>query len=190
MNASATQSLPLLIRTPDSRDDAALRTLMSAQMNIDPLWPPEYAHNLDIARWLEGPADVQRWVAVDSSHGILAHAGLGQVKADVLGQALKRASGLPTQRLWEICRLVVHPDHRKSDLGSVLTRRAMRYCIERGQVPIAKVLSNRGTWLQMMCDTGWRVVGQTVGSDEGTDYFALLPAQRFIEAAQDNLTHA
>ena len=168
----------IVVWTP--QHDPALRDLMRAQMLMDPNWPPGYAYDMDLAKWLGLPADINRWVATVEGE-VCGHAGLGHVQPDDLGKQLFCAAG--TDQLAEICRMVVDPGYRGANLAAMLTRKAMRTSIEAGLVPIAKVLGNRGTWLINMLKTGWRDVARVEVGSPGEDYFGLLPPERCVEAA-------
>ena len=176
--ASAPQrGLEIILWT--SNHNPALRDLMRAQMLVDPNWPPGYAYDMDLAEWLGLPADMNRWVALVDGQ-VRGHAGLGHVPVDDLGKQLFCVAG--TDRLAEICRMVVDPGARGANIAALLTRKAMRTAIEAGYVPIAKVLGNRGSWLANMLNNGWRDVARVEVGD-GEDYFGLLPPERFVDAA-------
>ncbi len=168
-----------------SADDDGLRDLMARQMRSDVGWPPDYARSDDLAAWLGRPATIGRWVAVDTADSIAGHVGLGTLSgaaADLLSCEL----GCERDRLAEICRLVVEPDTRHRGLASLLTRRAMRSAIEAGRVPVATVLCNRDTWLDMMVNTGWNRIGNVESAVAGSQLAVLLPPQRFVDLAMSS----
>ncbi len=164
-------------------DDPALRALMRTQMDVDPGWPPDYARNTDLAHWLAAPADLGRWVAVDEEGAPVGHVGIGAVHPGPIAEFLRSALKCDLDAMAEICRIVVDPRVRGGGLSSLLTRTALRACIEAGLVPVSNVLSNRGSWLTMMLATGWRNVGSTRSLVSDGDLVALIPPQKFIDAA-------
>lgn len=173
---------PFQCRPWRSSDDNALRELMQRQMLLDPGWPPDYARTDDLAAWLGRPATITRWVAVDMADSVAGHIGLGAVSgaaADLACRELKCGC----EHLAEICRLVVEPGTRHHGLASLLTRRALRAAIEASRVPIATVLDNRGSWLNMMVNTGWRQLGDVHSAVSDSRLAVLAPPQRFIDLA-------
>jgi len=171
-------------REVSDADADALRELMRAQMRIDPGWPPGYAKSLDLAAWLGQPATLGRWAAVDEDGRIVGHGGLGRVESGPASQLLCAALDCPGARLAEICRLVVDPAARGRGVAGLLTRKAMRTAIDEGRIPVATVLDNRGTWLQMMLDTGWREVGWLPARSGEGKLALLLPAERLVTLAR------
>ena len=176
-------ALPFSVRVWNHSDDPGLRALMQAQMNVDPGWPPDYARTSDLAAWLAAPADLERWVAVDEGGKPVGHVGIGSVHAGPIAEFLRTALQCELDAMAEICRIVVDPRVRGRGLSGLLTRKALRACIEAGLVPVSNVLSNRGSWLTMMLSTGWRTVGSTRSLVSDGDLVALIPPRRFIDAA-------
>jgi GNAT superfamily N-acetyltransferase len=168
--------------SPD--DDDALRALMQAQMELDAGWPPDYARRSDLAAWLAKPANLGRWIAVDAEGSPVGHVGIGTVHEDALGELLRDALHCGYDAMAEICRIVVDPRVRGRGLASLLTRRALRACIEAGLIPVSTVLRNRGSWLTMMRSTGWRDVGSAPSGVSSNELVALIPRQQFIDAAR------
>ena len=164
-------------------DAPALRAIMRAQMQRDPGWPPDYARSEDPAAWLARPADLGRWVAEDGRRRVVGHVGLGRIGNGQAADLLAEALCCGVDDLAEICRRVVDPRGRLHGLGSTLTRRAMRAAIESGRVPAATVLENRGSWLSMMLETGWRDVGRLDSRVPGSGLAVLAPPERFVDLA-------
>ena len=156
---------------------------MRLQMSVDPGWPPDYAKSSDLAEWLQRPATLGRWVAVDDQHRIVGHVGLGAVGSGPVADDLCAELACRTDQLAEICRIVVDPDVRMQGLAGLLTRKAMRASIEAALVPIATVLENRGAWLQMMLATGWRSVGKVGSQVQDVDLVVLAPPRKFVDLA-------
>ncbi len=132
--------------------------------------------------WLARPADRGRWVAVDQHGKVVGHVGTGAVRAGPVAALLCAALPCERDQMAEICRMVVAPESRGHGLSGLLTRAAMRACIEAEVVPVSTVLRSRGSWLTMMLATGWRRVGATEGG-ANDDLVVLIPPQRFIDAA-------
>jgi GNAT superfamily N-acetyltransferase len=170
------------VREWNRGDDADLRTLMRVQMDVDAGWPPDYARTSDLTEWLATPANLGRWVAVDPGGRTVGHVGIGEVHPGPIAELLRSALQCELDAMAEICRIVVDPNVRGRGLSRLLTRRALRACIERRLVPVSNVLSNRGSWLTMMLSTGWRNVGSTRSLVSEGDLVALIPPQKFIDA--------
>jgi hypothetical protein len=164
-------------------DDEALRNLMRRQMQADSMWPPAYARCRDPAQWLGQPADLGRWVAVDLQARVVGHVGLGSIRLGPVADLLRPALPCGLERVAEICRLVVDPQARLYGLASLLTRRGLRSAIEAGRVATANVLTNRGSWLDMMQRTGWQYVGETSASTGTETLVVLLAPIRFVRLA-------
>jgi GNAT superfamily N-acetyltransferase len=156
---------------------------MQAQMDVDPGWPPDYARGGDLTEWLAAPANLGRWVAVDELGTLVGHVGIGDVRPGPNADSVRSALRCELDAVAEICRIVVDPRVRRQGVSGLLTRRALRACIEAGRVPVSNVLSNRGAWLTMMLATGWRRVGSTRSAVSDGDLVALIPAQKFVDAA-------
>ncbi len=173
-----------VIRCWEPDDDAQLRTLMKRQHDIDPKWPPAYAHTLDFAEWLAKPATLGRWVA-ERDGVLVGHAGLGVVSPDHSGH-YSSFLDCAEREIAVICRMVVDPDHRSGGLAADLTRKALRRAIESGKHPVAEVLTGRGSWLDMMLATGWQEIVRTDGQ-QGTEPLVLLAApERFNKLVRNN----
>jgi GNAT superfamily N-acetyltransferase len=156
--------------------------LLGRQAAIDAGWPPAYARELDGGQWLAAPADLMRWVALGEDGAPIGHIGLGSVRDPAIAALVSAHEGSTSHA--EICRLVVDPDSRTRGLAGVLTRRALRGAIEAGHVPFATVLTSRGSWLDMMCATGWRTVGRVVARDGVDELVVLLAPDRFVAQAR------
>jgi len=176
-------ALPFRARVWNHGDDPGLRALMQVQMNVDPGWPPDYARTSDLAAWLAAPANLGRWVAVDEGGKPVGHVGIGSVRPGPIAEFLRSALHCELDAMAEICRIVVDPRVRGRGLSGLLTRKALRACIDAGLVPVSSVLSNRGSWLTMMLSTGWRTVGSIRSLVSDGDLVALIPPRRFIDAA-------
>lgn len=169
-------------------DDQALRRLMEHQLSRDPTWPPAYARAGDLARWLGEPATLGRWVAL-SGGSIVGHAGLGVPDTQHDFHFCAQLACAPDD-LAVICRMVVAPANRIQGLASLLTRKALRCAIEQGRIPVAEVLTGRGTWLKMMLDTGWREAAVLPGIGNDERLVLLTPPQHLVAAAQRYRAHA
>ncbi len=156
---------------------------MQMQMDLDPGWPPAYARSGDLADWLGAPANLGRWIAVDDAGTPVGHIGIGTVNPGPVAEFLRSALQCDLDNMAEICRAVVDPTARGRGLSGLLTRKALRACIEAGLVPVSTVLSNRGSWLTNMVSTGWRNVGSAKSLVSDGDLVALIPPQKFIDAA-------
>jgi len=172
----------ILVRDWCVADDLHLEGLMRAQRELDPAWPPNYAHGLDMPTWLGAPCTLGRWVGVLAGGKVIGHAGLGCPEAERLDVYCEYL-GCAADAVALICRLVVSPDSRHSGLSSLLTRKALRHAITSGRVPVAEVLSGRGSWLQMMLDSGWHKISVWAGALPGEDLYLLAPPRKFIEVA-------
>lgn len=172
------------IRPRRAEDDESLRAMMRLHMQRDPGWPPAYAHNDDPADWLSRPATIGRWVAVDGSGNSVGHIGLGAVKPGPCRDALQTALDCSVNDMAEICRTVVHPDARGKGLAGQLTRTALRQAIGSGLFPVSTVLSNRGSWLEMMLSTHWQEVCRVPSEAGNCELVALLPPSRLIDAVR------
>ncbi len=165
-------------------DDPMLREVMQAHVTLDPGWPPSYARDGDLAAWLGQAADQGRWVALDSAAQIVGHGGLGSVKPAPYRDSLLNALDCDPEDLVEICRVVVHPQMRGYGLAGELTRVALRAAIESGRFPVSNVLSNRGSWLDMMLATGWREIGRIRSQVSDSEIVSMLPPDRFVAAVR------
>jgi GNAT superfamily N-acetyltransferase len=172
-----------VVREWSACDDDALRSVMRAQMEIDPGWPPPYAREADLAEWLAKPANLGRWVANDASGTPVGHVGIGAVRPGPLWEAWQSALHCDLFEAVEICRMIVDPRVRGRGLAALLTRKALRASIEAGRIPVSSVLVNRGSWLAMMLETGWRSVGIVKSSVSDGGLVALIAPQRFVDAA-------
>lgn len=171
-------------RAAADTDAPALRSMMHEQQRVDPGWPPDYANREDLADWLARPADLGRWVAEDIGGRVCGHVGLGKVKHEVVSERLCAALECDPDILAEICRMVVVPGLRRYGLSGLLTRRAIRAAIEARRIPVATVLENRGTWLTMMLQTGWREVDRVPSRNAGSALAILAPPVRFERLAR------
>jgi len=165
-------------------DDPGLVGILRAQLVNDPAWPPAYAHRLDLGDWLGGPADLGRWVAVDGRQ-VVGHIGLGNVSGSV-AEEFSRATGHRADGLAELCRTVVDPHARGNGIASALTRKALKTALIMRRIPVATVLTGRGSWLQMMKDTGWRPVADIEASGSSERLILLLAPERFIDTPLSN----
>lgn len=153
---------------------------MRSQMLADPGWPPDYAKSTDLAEWLRLPATMGRWVAVNDEGVVVGHVGVGHMVPGPIDDLLRGFLLCRTDQLAEICRIVVNPEARRHGVAGLLTRKAMRAAIEGGQVPIATVLENRVSWLEMMLATGWRSIGTVSSRVADVDLRVLAPPPKFV----------
>lgn len=174
------------VRELQPPDDLQLRKMLYTHMLEDTAWPPRYAHQLDIGHWLAAPADMGRWVAVDAEQErILGHIGLGRVRGPAAEQ-FARATGQRPEQFAELCRAIVDPDARGIGVSSALTRKALKSALDMRRIPVATVLTGRGSWLQMMRNTGWQQVGDIEARDSDERLVLLLAPQKFIDVAGRN----
>jgi len=165
-------------------DDGALEDILRAQIGADPAWPPKYAHQLKLSTWLGGPADLGRWVAIDD-HRILGHIGLGTVNG-AIAQGFTAATGYRSTELAECCRMVVDPQSRGLGIASALTRAAIKAAMTMQRIPVATVLTGRGTWLEMMQNTGWQRIGDIEATTPDERLVLLLAPHKFVAALESD----
>jgi hypothetical protein len=136
---------------------------------------------MDLGEWLGRPADLGRWVC-ERDGRVIGHIGLGSLAAAT--SALFCASTrCPPERFAELCRTVVDPRKRKLGIAGALTRTALKASLGMRRIPVATVLTGRGTWLEMMMDTGWQRIGDVAAQAPGERLVLLLAPQKFIDGA-------
>ncbi len=169
----------LTIRAWRTADNPRLQTILTAQMAIDPAWPPPYARDLDIVQWLGHPADLGRWVC-ELDGEVIGHIGLGAL-SETKAVPFCAATGGRAEQFAEVCRTVVDPAHRDSGAAALLSRTAIKQAMCWQRIPVATVLTGRTTWLQMMVETGWQPVGDSEGANPGERLVSLLPPGKFVQ---------
>jgi len=169
----------LTVRHWQKPDDAALKNILQVQIFEDPAWPPAYAHTLNLGDWLGNPADLGRWVAV-SAGCVVGHIGLGTINGSV-AEAFAKCTGHHPDQFAELCRTVVDARKRGSGVASALTRAALKSSLAMRRIPVATVLTGRGTWLEMMLNTGWQRIGdiETIAPNERL--VLLLAPRKFVD---------
>ena len=169
------------VRNWERSDDGSLARILRAQLANDPAWPPSYAHDLDLGDWLGQPADLGRWVCTCGDE-IVGHIGLGRLSR-TSAQGFSAATGYGARRFAELCRTVVDPDQRRLGIAAVLTRTALKASLGMRRIPVATVLTGRGSWLDMMMNTGWQRVGDVAAKAPDERLVLLLAPQKFVDAA-------
>lgn len=174
----------ITIREWARRDDAPLTRILRAQLTNDPAWPPSYAHHQDLSEWLAQPADLGRWVC-ESEGEVVGHIGLGRLSRNS-AQEFTAATGYSAQRFAEVCRAVVDPNQRRLGIAGTLTRTALKASLAMRRIPVATVLTGRGSWLEMMMHTGWQRIGDVSARAPEERLVLLLAPQKFVDAAVSN----
>ncbi len=171
----------IALRNWERSDEASLTGILRAQLACDPTWPPSYAHGMDLSDWLGQPADLGRWVCT-SEGDVVGHIGLGRLTR-TSAENFSAATGYHAQRFAELCRTVVDPRKRKLGIAGALTRTALKASLGMRRIPVATVLTGRGTWLEMMMDTGWQRIGDVAAQAPGERLVLLLAPQKFVDGA-------
>jgi hypothetical protein len=152
-------------------------------MELDPGWPPAYAREGDLGKWLGAPATLGRWVAVDSREEVVGHVGIAPVAPGEAAELWTGFLGCDVDGLAEVCRNLVEPGMRRAGVSDGLTRVALRAAIDAGRVPVATVLHDRRASIAQMLSAGWRSLGNITGSS-GRELEVMIPSLRVIDAAR------
>ena len=160
-------------------------SLILTHMQQDEHWPPAHARARDdLSEWLDARSDVGRWVATAQACGqVIGHVGVSTVpvgdKADIWAEYLSCS----VNRLAEIGRLVVHPEHRRSGVSGQLTRRCVRDVVEQGYVPVASALEYSDASQSMMLNFGWQIIGDVLGKRSKQRILLLIAPRKLVDAA-------
>lgn len=159
--------------------------LIAAHMQLDMHWPPAHARELgDLDQWLDARSDVGRWVAMDrSTERLVGHVGVSTVPAGDKANIWAEHLSCTVERLVEIGRLVVHPDHRRSGVSGRLTRRCVRDVVAQGYVPVASALEQSNASQSMMINFGWQIIGDVLGKKSKQRILLLIAPRKLVDAA-------
>ena len=92
------------------------------------------------------------------------------------------ATGCPAEQFAELCRTVVDPQCRGAGVAGALTRAALKTSLLMNRIPVATVLTGRGSWLDQMLQTGWQRIGDIASRAPDERLVLLLAPQKFVDA--------
>jgi GNAT superfamily N-acetyltransferase len=138
----------------DEDIDACVRLLeLTHQGDGYPVrWPT------DARAWVAGGDDlVAAWVAEEAG-AVVGHVALRHPRGEAVA-TWEAGTGLAGEQLGVVCRLFVHPSHRRDGLGRDLLRAAARESARQGLKPVLDVLTkNRGA-VRLYQEEGWQAIG-------------------------------
>ncbi|MFI5047181.1 MAG: GNAT family N-acetyltransferase [Acidimicrobiia bacterium] len=131
---------------------------------------PRYPPAPDFRRFLNSRDALGAWVAIDGS-AVVGHVALHRRSIDAAMELAASATGLRTDELGVVARLLVSPTARRRGVGRGLLDRAVREARTRGLAPILDVSVELGGAIALYEAAGWRRLGGVVfEAADGTSF--------------------
>jgi len=174
----------VLIRTKLASDDDACVAVMERTHAVDGYpryWPAKPA------RFLRAQGETDAWVAVDEDGPdgrVVGQVALHRAEGEPVVALAQEATGLPTERLTVLARLLVHPDARGRGVGRALVRTATQQARETGRRAVLDVLQSTPGPARLYESEGWTRLGPT-SLDLSSFYGDVPPLQLWVYLSPD-----
>jgi GNAT superfamily N-acetyltransferase len=174
----------VLIRTKLASDDDACVAVMERTHAVDGYpryWPARPAG------FLRAQGETDAWVAVDEggpAGRVVGQVALHRAEGEPVVALAQDATGLPTDRLTVLARLLVHPDARGRGIGRALVRTATARAHETGRRAVLDVLQSTTGPARLYESEGWTRLGPT-SLDLSALYGDVPPLQLWVYLSPD-----
>ena len=151
----------MLIRTKVPADDDACVAIMRRTHAVDgyPIYWPDQP-----AKFLRAKGETDAWVAVDGDTPdgpVVGQVALHRAEGEPVLALAQEATGLPSDRLAVLARLLVHPDARGRGVGRALVRTAAARAEATRRRAVLDVLQSTTGPAALYASEGWTRLGPT-----------------------------
>lgn len=142
---------PVRVREKQKADAEACIALLVGVHNADgyPCYLPD-----DLRNFLAPPNEVQAWVAEEDG-AVIGHVALHDAAVDPTLEAAQRATGLPSERLAVVARLLVSPTARRRGIGARLLLHATAHAWSHNQRAVLDVTQDALAPIALYESAGW-----------------------------------
>ncbi len=141
-----------------------LLATLAAVKAIEQFPPRVAADEASLADWLTADRVLARFVALDAEGVARGHSQVTSLHA-YTADAVRAVMAEPEQRLLEIGKLFVHPDHRRSGAGAALLDAATHAILEHDRTPCVVVVREWAAARRLYQDKGFSEAARFDGKD-------------------------
>ncbi len=167
---------PVLIRTRAAADDDACVAVMALTHAVDGYpryWPARPAG------FLRAHGETDAWVA-ELDGRVVGQVALHRAGGEPVLELAQARTGLPTEGLAVLARLLVDPQARGRGVGRALVRTATARALETGRRPVLDVLQGTPGPIALYESEGWTRLGPTTLDLSGLGYGDVPPLQLWV----------
>ncbi|WP_296607179.1 GNAT family N-acetyltransferase, partial [Nocardioides sp.] len=122
------------------------------------------ADEASLAGWLTADHPLARFVALDEEGVARGHCQVTTLHGYTT-EALRAVMSRPDQHLWEIGKLFVHPEHRRSGAGAALLDAATHMVLQQDRTPCVVVVHEWTAARELYVDNGFCEAARFDGKD-------------------------